>query len=53
LAAALWRRRIAIALGALLGVIAALCAGLLVTPVFRAHTVLRLEGFNEQVLRSV
>jgi len=53
LAAALWRRRIAIVLGALLGVIAGLSAGLLVTPVFRAHTVLRLEGFNEEVLHSV
>jgi len=53
LAAALWRRKMAIAFGALLGVIAALGAGLFVTPVFRAHTTLRLEGFNEEVLRGV
>ncbi|HLJ50420.1 MAG TPA: polysaccharide biosynthesis tyrosine autokinase [Bryobacteraceae bacterium] len=46
----LWRRKYIIAGLALIGVLAGLVPGLILTPTYRARTSLLLEGFNENYL---
>src|SRR5947208_678704 len=46
----LWHSKRAIFLLTMLGLLAGLIPGLLMTPVYRARTSLQLEGFNENYL---
>jgi polysaccharide biosynthesis transport protein len=48
LTAYLWRRKWAIVAAAICGLLAGVTVGLFSRPVYRAHTSLKLEGFNDQ-----
>ncbi len=48
----LWRHKQVIGIGAGLGLLAGLIVSLFTTPVYRAHTSLQLESFNDQAFNK-
>src|SRR5437667_1351172 len=53
LTAYLWRRKWAVVAATIFGLLMGVLVSLLTKPIYRAHTSLQLEGFNEQTFREV